>query len=319
MPLDRHAKRLLEMISAGRGETVRQPTAESLRRSMLRLAEVADVRHVPIGGIEDRMAPGPDGPITMRVYTPLEAEAGPLPCIVYFHGGTGVFCGIATHDGLCRLLANASGCRVISIEYRLAPEHPFPAAIEDGMAATMSIVENAATLEIDPARLVVAGDSAGGTVAAVLCQLAAQAGAPQIALQLLLCPVTDLADETESRRAFAQGYFIERSTLAWAKNAYCDGADCLDPRVSPLRAPSLAGLPPAHIHTAEFDPMRDEGEAYARRLEGAGVPVRYACHAGMIHHFYCMAGAIPQARNIVGSIGVSVREALNQAASGATR
>jgi acetyl esterase/lipase len=319
MPLDRHAKRLLEMISAGRSETVAQPTAESLRRSMLRLAEVADARHVPIGGIEDRMAPGANGPITMRVYTPVEADAGPIPCIVYFHGGTGVFCGIATHDGLCRLLANASGCRVISIEYRLAPEYPFPAAIEDAMAATMSIVENAATLEIDPARLVVAGDSAGGTVAAVLCQLAAQGGAPQIALQLLLCPVTDLAEETESRRAFAQGYFIERSTLAWAKEVYCGAADCSDPRVSPLRASSLAGLPPAHIHTAEFDPMRDEGEAYARKLEDAGVPVRYACHAGMIHHFYCMAGAIPQARNILGSIGASVREALTQAASGAIR
>jgi acetyl esterase/lipase len=319
MPLDRHAKRLLEMISAGRGETVAQPTAESLRRSMLRLAEVADARHVPIGGIEDRTAPGPGGPIAMRVYTPVEADAGPLACIVYFHGGTGVFGGIVTHDGLCRLLANASGCRVISIEYRLAPEHPFPAAIEDAMAATTWIVENAPALEIDPARLVVAGDSAGGTVAAVLCQLATQTGAPQIALQLLLCPVTDLADETESRRAFAQGYFIDRSTLVWAKQAYCDAADWTDPRVSPLRASSVTGLPPAHIHTAEFDPMRDEGVAYARRLQDAGVSVRYACHEGMIHHFYCMAGAIPQARNILTSIGASVREALRQAASEAIR
>jgi acetyl esterase/lipase len=208
---------------------------------------------------------------------------------------------------------------VISVEYRLAPEYPFPAAIDDALAATLAIVENAATLEIDPTRLAVAGDSAGGTVAAVLCQLAAQAGAPHIALQLLLCPVTDLADETESWRAFAQGYFIERSTLAWAKTAYCGAADCRDPRVSPLRASSLAGLPPAHIHTAEFDPLRDEGEAYARRLEDAGVSVRYVCHDGMIHHFYCMAGAIPRARNILSSIGASVREALSQAASGAIR
>ena len=319
MPLDRHAKRLLDMISAGRGEIAAQPTADSLRRSMLRLAEVADARRVPIGAVEERTVPGSAEAIPMRVYTPVELRAGPSPCIVYFHGGTGVFCGIATHDGLCRLLANSSGCRVISIDYRLAPEHPFPAGIEDAMSATAWIVENAATLDIDPARLVVAGDSAGGTIAAVLCQIYAQTGAPQIALQLLLCPVTDLADETESRRTFAQGYFIERSTLAWAKEAYCGGADYFDPRISPLRAPSLAGLPPAHIHTAEFDPMRDEGEAYARRLADAGVPVRYERHDGMIHHFYCMAGAIPQARNIVASIGASVREALSAAPSGAIR
>jgi len=319
MPLDRHAKRLLEMISAGRSEHVVQPTAESLRRSMLRLAEVADARRVPIGSVEDREAPTPEGRIAMRVYTPVEADPGPLPCIIYFHGGTGVFCGIATHDGLCRLLANSSGCRVISIEYRLAPEHPFPAAIDDAVSVTRWIAENAAALDIDPARLVVAGDSAGGTLAAVLCHLAADVGAPQIALQLLLCPVTDLADETESRREFARGFFIERSTLAWAKKAYCGDADYSDPRVSPLRAPSLAGLPPAHIHTAEFDPMRDEGEAYARKLEAAGVPVRYECHAGMIHHFYCMAGAIPQARNVLASIGESVRHALAQRASEAIR
>src|ERR1051326_2032809 len=119
MPLDRHAKRLLEMISAGRSDTGAPPTAESLRRSMLRLAEVADARRVPIGGIEDGIAPGPDGPIAIRLYTPVEADAGPIPCIVYFHGGTGVFCGIATHDGLCRLLANSSRCRVISMESTL--------------------------------------------------------------------------------------------------------------------------------------------------------------------------------------------------------
>lgn len=318
MPLDRHAKRLLEMISAGRGESASQPTAESLRRSMLRLAEVADARHVPISRIDDCTAPGQDGPIPMRVYTPVDAEAGPIPCIIYFHGGMGVFCGIATHDGLCRLLANSSGCRVISVEYRLAPEHPFPAAIDDAMSAMRWTAENAASLDIDPARLVVAGDSAGGTIAAVLCRLAPEMG-PQIVLQVLICPVTDLAEETESRREFARGFFIERSTLAWAKSAYCGNADDSDPRVSPLRAPSLAGLPPAHIHTAEFDPMRDEGEAYARRLEAAGLPVRYECHAGMIHHFYCMAGAIPHARNILASIGGAVRNALSQASAEAIR
>jgi acetyl esterase len=319
MPLDRHAKRLLEMISAGRGENAAQPTAEALRRSMLRLAEVADARHVPIGRVEDSTVAGFEGPIGIRIYTPVEADSGPLPCILYFHGGTGVFCGIATHDGLCRLLANSSGCRLISVDYRLAPEHPFPAGVDDAVAVTRWVAENAAQLEIDPSRLVVAGDSAGGTLAAVVCQLAVQTGGPQIALQLLICPVTDLAEESESRRAFAQGYFIERTTLAWAKKAYCGDADDADPRVSPLRATSLAGLPPAHIHTAEFDPMRDEGEAYARRLTAEGILVRYTCHAGMIHHFYCMAGAIPSARTLLTSIGAAVRVAVSQPVGEAIR
>ena len=313
MPLDRHAKRLLEMIAAGRRDQVDELSPESLRRSMVRLAEAADARHVAIGGVEEREVPGSAGSIPTRIYTPCDANSDPLPCIVYFHGGTGIFCSIATHDGLCRMLANSSGCRVISVGYRLAPEHPFPAGIEDGTHATSWIAQHAAELHVDAQRLVVAGDSAGGTIAAVICQLAARGEGPSIALQVLLCPVTDLAAESESRRAFAEGYFIERSTLEWAKSVYCAGADVSDPRVSPLRANSLAGLPPAHIHTAEFDPMRDEGEAYARALKSAGVAVRYTCHPGLIHHFYCMAGAMPQARVVVGSIGAEIRSAVNVA------
>jgi acetyl esterase len=313
MPLDRYAKRLLEMIAAGRGDATTELTPDSIRRSMTRLAEAADVRHVPIGGVEDREVTSPDGPIPIRIYTPCEVNADRLPSIVYFHGGTGVFCGIETHDGLCRLLASSSGCKVISTEYRLAPEHPFPAAIEDGACVTRWVAEQAAELEVDPARLVVAGDSAGGTIAAVISQLATREGGPRIALQVLLCPVTDLAEDTESRRVFSEGFFIERSTLEWAKSMYCAGADLGDPRISPLRAESLVGLPPAHVHTAEFDPMRDEGEAYARALAAAGVPVRYTCHAGLIHHFYCMAGAIPIGRAVLASVGAAIHDALTAA------
>ncbi|HKW47872.1 MAG TPA: alpha/beta hydrolase, partial [Gemmatimonadaceae bacterium] len=263
---------------------------------------------------EEGKVPGRDHEIPLRIYTPCEANEDLLPCIVYFHGGTGVFCSVTTHDGLCRLLANASGCRVIAVDYRLAPEHPFPAAIDDGMLATSWISEHHADLRIDPERLVVGGDSAGGTIAAVICQLA-MCGGPRIASQLLLCPVTDLAVESSSRLAFAEGYFIERTTLQWAKAAYCAGADQFDPRISPLRATSHANLPPAHIHTAEFDPMRDEGEAYARTLEASGVAVNYTCHLGLIHHFYCMAGAIPRARAVIASIGAELGASLGAASS----
>jgi acetyl esterase/lipase len=313
MPLDQHTKRLLDMISAGRRDDRGELSAESLRRSMVHLAAAADARRIPIGGLEDRHLPSSAGPMLVRVYTPCGPASEPLPCIVYFHGGTGVFCDVATHDGLCRMLANSSGCRVISVDYRLAPEHPFPAAIEDGSWATSWISAHSSEFGIDSERLIVAGDSAGGTIAAVVCQLAARDNGPRIALQLLICPVTDLAEERESRRAFADGYFIERSTLEWAKDQYCAGADLSDFRISPLRATSLAGLPPAQIHTAEFDPMRDEGEAYANALAEAGVPVQYACHAGLIHHFYCMAGAIPRARTVLASIGDAVRKAISNA------
>jgi acetyl esterase/lipase len=310
MPLDPHTKRLLDMIEAGRREQPGELSAESLRRSMLHLAQAADARRVPIGCVEDRELPGFAEPLPVRIYTPCNADSNPLPCIVYFHGGTGVFCGIATHDGLCRMLANASGCRLISVEYRLAPEHPFPAAIDDGAWVTSWIADHASELVVDPERLVVAGDSAGGTIAAVVCQLAARGDGPRIALQVLLCPVTDLAEQSQSRRLFATGYFIERSTLDWAKTLYCSGADTKDARVSPLRAESFVGLPPAQIHTAEFDPMRDEGEAYANALAATGVPVEYSCHAGLVHHFYCMAGAIPRARAVVTSIGDAIRAAV---------
>ena len=312
MPLDRHAKRLLDMVAAGRSDAPTELSATSLRRSMIALAEAADARRVTIGSVEEREAPGADGPIPIRVYTPSDAGTGTLPCIVYFHGGTGVFCDLRTHDGLSRILANSSGCRVISVGYRLAPEHPFPAGVDDARSVTKWIAENGSELKIDPERLIVAGDSAGATIAAVVAQLALDDG-PAIALQLLLCPVTDLAAESASRLEFAEGYFIERATLTWAKAVYSAGHDLSDPSLSPLRAESLAGLPPAHVHTAEFDPMRDEGEAYANALQRAGVPVRYTCHPGLIHHFYCMAGAIPQARTVLTSIGSEVRVAVSGA------
>jgi acetyl esterase/lipase len=307
MPLDRHAKRLLDMVAMGGAPSAAELSPTAMREAMLRLAKSTDASDTPVGDVAERSIPGAGGPLRVRIYSPIGSSNRALPGLVYFHGGMGVFSDIETHDGVCRMLTAASNCRLLSVDYRLAPEHPFPAAVDDAFAATRWAFECAADLGLDPTRIGVAGDSAGGTLAIVVCLLARDVGAPRIALQALLCPVTDLSRDSTSRVDLASGYFIDRSVLEWAKRLYCSPAVPLDdPRVSPLRARNFAALPPALVHTAEFDPVRDEGQAYADALSRAGVPVDYACHAGMIHNFYCMARAIPAARTIVSEIGVEI-------------
>lgn len=312
MPLDPHAKRLLNMVAVGRGDlSLLSPGA--MRQTISKLSQAVDLKNIPIGRSEDREIPGPAGPLPIRVYTPATAAAGALPGLIYFHGGTGVFCSLETHDGLCRLLANESGCRLISVDYRLAPEHRFPAGLEDAYAATEWVFAHADALGIDSKHVGIGGDSAGATLATVACQRAKQAAGPKIALQVLLCPVTDLGLDSPSRQSFSEGYFFDMATLEWAIGHFLPpGVDISDPRLSPLRAADLGGLPPAHIHTAEFDPFRDDGKAYAYALERAGVPVAYTCHPGLIHHFYCMAGAIPSARVAIKTVGNSVRDVLGR-------
>ena len=208
------------------------------------------------------------------------------------------------------MLTNASGCRVISVDYRLAPEHKFPASVEDAYAATKWVAANASSIGVDPARIVVAGDSAGGNLAAVVCQRA-KTGGPKIALQVLFCPVVDIGAENQSRLEFAEGYFLERPLMIWAGTHYLpSGVDIMDSRLSPLRAADLSGLPPAHIHTAGYDPLRDEAKDYADALERAGVKVRYTCHEHMIHHFYAMAGAIPYAKTALEAAGAQIKAAI---------
>ena len=311
MPLDPAAKNLLDLLAAAGRPKVWQIGPVEGRQSLRQLAQVADAKDVPIGRIEDGEWPGPAGALPYRSYTPIEAAGDPLPALVYFHGGGFVIGDLDTHDGLCRLFANASGCRVISVEYRLAPEHKFPAAVEDAYAAACWVAEHARELGIDPDRIVIGGDSAGANLAAVVCQLARQAGAPRLALQLLLYPATDSATETASRWALAEGYLLEKKSMEWFFEQYVEpGTDPKDPRLSPLLAPDLSGLPPAHIHTAEFDPLVDEGKAYADKLARAGVKVEYTCHPGMIHHFFCLAGAIPYARTAIANAGAAIKTAL---------
>jgi acetyl esterase/lipase len=311
MPLDPHVKKFLRMVAVGGIPAVSELTPLKMRQAILRLARALDAKNIPIGKTENRELPGLGAPLPVRFYIPAAINTDKTAGLVYFHGGAGVFCNIETHDGLCRMLANESGCCVISVDYRLAPEHKFPAAVEDSWLATKWVAEHALELGIDPERIAVGGDSAGGTLAAVVCHLAKQTGAPKLALQVLLCPVTDVSANTDSRKAYAERYFFDLAIMEWAFKHYCPpGIDSEDPRISPLRASDLTGLPPAQIHTAEFDPFRDEGKAYADRLRRAGVSVRYTCHEGMIHHFYAMAGVIPYAWLAIRAAGAAIKEAL---------
>ena len=265
-----------------------------------------------IGLVRDLAADGPVGPIPLRLYRPAEVAATTaLPVLVYFHGGGWVIGDLDTHDVLCRQLTAEAGVSVVSVDYRLAPEHKFPAAVEDAWAATRWIVAHASELGVDAGRLAVGGDSAGGNLAAVVALLARDLGGPAIALQALLYPVTDVSTETQSYRDFSEGFLLTRETMRWFFDQYLNGeADAADWRVSPLRARSLAGLPPALIVTAGFDPLRDEGDAYAVALRTAGVRVDSICYGGMIHGFAPMGRLIDTGNRAVSHIAGSLRQAL---------
>lgn len=313
MPLDPHAKRFLDMTSASAVPDMSRLTAAEMRQSFRGLARIVGLNNLPIGRIDNAELPGPAGPLQMRIYTPVGAAGAveSLAGLIYFHGGGWVFGDLDTHDGICRMLANEAACRVIALAYRLAPEHEFPAAVEDSYAATAWIAQNAVLLGIDPNRIAVGGDSAGANLAAVVCQRAKSTGL-RLSLQVLLCPVMDMSVDTPSRRALRTGYFLDEAMIDWSLKQYCPrGIDLGDPTISPLRAADVSGLPPAQIHTAEFDPLRDEGKAYAERLACARVPVRYCCHDGMIHHFYGMGGIIPYAQVAMKAVGIAIREALD--------
>jgi acetyl esterase/lipase len=310
MPLDPIAKRFLTMMAvAAPGERTRPSTAER-RASLAKLMQFARAEAAQVTA-SDGTLPGPAGELRYRLYAPEAGGEDLLPGFVFFHGGGMVAGSIETHDRVAAALAEATGCRLISVDYRLAPEHKFPAAVEDAIAATAFVARQAASLRIDAQRLVVGGDSAGATLAAVVCQHALRDGGPAISAQCLICPVLDFEEISPSREAFADDHLIGRATLEADLADYLpDGADPADIRISPLRALHLKGLPPAIIHTAEFDPMRDEGNAYARKLLAAGVSVEHVCHDGMIHNFHAMGVVLPQARLVLSQIGEQVRRTL---------
>ena len=310
MPLDPVAKRLLAMLAAAAPAERARPSASERRSSLVKLMQFAHAEAAKVTTVDGTL-PGPAGEIAYRLYRPVGDGSERAAGFVFFHGGGLVAGSIETHDRVAAALAEATGCRLISVDYRLAPEYRFPAAIEDAIAATEYVSREAGAFGIDPARLVVGGDSAGATLAAAVCQHAQRHAGLSLAAQCLICPVLDFEETSPSREAFAENHLLDRVTLEADLADYLgEGADAADPRVSPLRALNVAGLPTAIIHTAEFDPMRDEGNAYARKLLAAGVAVEHACHDGMIHNFHAMGAVLPQARLVLSQIGEQIRRAI---------
>ncbi|HET6998732.1 MAG TPA: alpha/beta hydrolase [Solirubrobacterales bacterium] len=273
---------------AGDSTFVAGMSPEEARASARAEAKVTDSRPpIPMARIEELEVPGQAGPIPARFYAPAGPPTdAPTPLLVYYHGGGWVIGDLDTHDGICRFLAAAAGTAVLSIEYRLAPEHPFPAAVEDAWAGFTWAEANAAKLPVDPARIAVGGDSAGGNLAAVVSLLAREGGGAMPSMQLLIYPVTDSAEDPPSRKLFAEGFLLTKGDMDTFERHYLPpGTDATDPRISILQAPDLTGLPPAYVATAGFDPLRDEAEAYALRLREAGVQVALRRHPGLVHSF----------------------------------
>ena len=266
---------------------------------------------VEVDRVAEWTIPGPGGEIPIRVYWPDSAE--PLPVVVYFHGGGWVLCDLDSHDAICRALAVGSNCTFVSVGYRLAPEHKFPAAVEDAYAATSWVAEHPARLRCEGQPIAVAGDSAGGNLAAAVTLMAKAEQRPAIAFQMLVYPITNHGFETRSYRENGEGYYLTRAAMQWYWRHYLSGAgEGESPYASPLRAEDVTGLPPALVITAEFDPLRDEGEAYGRRLADAGVPVAIRRFDGMFHGFFGRASLLEPARRAQELATGALRSALHE-------
>lgn len=290
MPLDPVIQAMLEQMQLMGGRALSELDPVQARAQSEALARFAPPPP-PVAAVEDLAAAG----LPARLYRPLGGPERP-PLIVYFHGGGWVIGSVQGADATCRSLANAAGCAVLSVGYRLAPEHRFPAAVEDAQAATAWAAANAADLRCAPSRLAVAGDSAGGNLAAVVAILARDAGGPALAGQLLVYPATDMRGDYPSIRENGESLLLSRADMAWfGANYLRTEADRDDPRASPMLAASHAELPPAVIVTAEYDPLRDEGAAYAEKLRAAGVAVDLRQTPGMVHGFWSLAPFVPAA------------------------
>lgn len=313
MPLDPLVKAFLDRAAQiPRPKVWEMPTA-LMRQSFAGMMELTAPKDVAVGKVENFTIPGPGGEIRARAYAPI-AASGPQPVLVYFHGGGFVAGNLASHDGLCRLLTAEGGFKVVAVEYRLAPEHIYPAALDDAWAALQWIEANAASIGVDAGRIAVGGDSAGAMLAAIVSQMAREKGGIRLAYQLLMFPNTVIGGETASLQEFAVGYFLERRAIEFFYSLYAPpGVDRNAPRVSPLKAENLSGLPPAYVMLAGYDPLHDEGLAYGEKLRDAGVKVTIADYPDMVHCFIYLQTVLPQAHEALATAARAVRAALDAA------
>ncbi|HVW72737.1 MAG TPA: alpha/beta hydrolase [Rhizomicrobium sp.] len=313
MPLDPLVKAFLDRAAAiPRPKAWDVPPAVA-RQSFAAMMQLTGPKDVAVGRIENFTIPGPGGDLRARAYAPV-AMGGPQPVLVYFHGGGFVVGGLESHDGLCRLFTAEGGFKVIAVDYRLAPEHPWPAAVDDAWAAFQWIEANAADLGVDGGRIAVGGDSAGGMLTAIVTQLARGKAKPRIAGQMLLFPNTQIGGETSSLNEFAVGYFLERRAIEYFNSLYLPpGTDRNLPKVSPLRAKDFSGLPPAFVMLGGYDPLHDEGLAYAEKLKAAGVKVTIADYADLVHCFIYLQTVLPQAHDAVARAARAVKAMLDAA------
>lgn len=287
---------------------------DEARRELEESATILAPRPRAMTSVEDRRIPGPGGTIPVRIYRP-HGVGRPAPALVFFHGGGFVLGSLDSHDPPCRALADDARCVVIAIDYRLAPEHKFPAAVDDCVAAFRWVAANAASLGIDPARIAVGGDSAGGNLSAVV-SLETRRDDARPCFQLLIYPATDMTMSMPSVRQMGKGFFLEHDTMLWFIDHYLrDERDKRDPRASPLFEDDLRDQPPAFVATAGFDPLRDEGEAYANRLRDAGVPVTYRCYTSLFHGFFSTSGGIEAARPALVEAAAALRDAFRARAA----
>ena len=309
MPLDPQAQKVVDAMAALNLKPVEESTPAEARESMRsRTAALGPAEDV--AAVADHRVHVADGEITVRVYAP--GGSGPHPALVFYHGGGWVIGDLETHDGICRSLTNAARCVVVSVDYRLAPEHRYPVAVEDAYAALRWVTANASRLGIDPRRVAVGGDSAGGNLATVVSLMARDRRTPVPVFQALVYPVTDVKVDTPSYLENATGYVLTREGMRWFFGHYFAREEQgRDSYASPLRATNLAGLPPALVITAGCDPLRDEGEAYAARLRDARVAVNHVCYPGMFHGFFRMTRILDSAKAALDEVAGALRKAFD--------
>jgi acetyl esterase len=312
MELDAQTQAVLAALAAMNLQPPEQLPVEEARAQFMRSRAQYLAAPEPVASAREISIPGPAGAIPARAYRPAGSSPGDaLPAFVFFHGGGWVFGNLDSHDALCRSLCNAARCAVVAVDYRLAPEHRFPAAVDDTLASLQHVAQHGGSLGIDPSRLAAGGDSAGGNLVAVAALAFRDQGGPRLALQVLLYPVTDLSLESPSYATLGQGYMLTLDRMRYFRNQYLNGpADVADWRASPLRAADVSRLPPALIVTASHDPLVDEAKAYGERLAAAGVEVTYRRYPGVVHGFMTMAGAVDTGRRAIAETASAIGAAL---------